>query len=361
MIILTILAVLLVFTFLVVIHEWGHFVVARRNGVRVDEFGVGFPPRLWGKKKNGVLYSVNALPLGGFVKIKGETGDDKSKDSFSGQRAWVKTKILLAGVTMNLIFAYLLVTLLVATGMPPLITGSMPAFGPVQPHAMGPNHLMVLQVSKDSLAQQAGLKTGDWILSANGEAVTTVEGFRNFTKSHAGSEVRFVVESDQRQRDVIVRLPGQDSGNGIFGVATMPEQLYRYDWWAAPLAAAVMIGQMTWATLAAFGGLITNLFLHAKVSEGVTGPIGITAIFGEVFKFGWRYLIALVASISLSLAIINALPIPALDGGRLLIVVLDKMGLKVSGRVENLVHIAGFAALILLMIIVSVTDITRLR
>lgn len=361
MIILTILIVLLVFTFLVVIHEWGHFVVARRNGVKVDEFGVGFPPRLWGKKKGGVLYSINALPLGGFVRIKGETGDDKSRDSFSAQSAKVKTKILLAGVAMNLVFAYFLLTILAIFGMPPLLPGKMPSVGPIQPHAIGPNHLLVMQVSEGSPADRVGMKPGDWIVKADGSTFTTTEQFRDFTKSHAGQNVDILVKSDGQEREVKVRLEQKDNQAGFFGVATMPEQLYHYDLWAAPIASAMMILQMIWATLAAFGGMITGLFMHAKVGESVTGPIGITAIFGQVFKFGWRYVVALIASISLSLAIINALPIPALDGGRLLVVWLGKMGVKVSGRVENLIHVAGFVALIILMVIVSIADVARLR
>lgn len=361
MIIVTILVVLLVFTFLVVIHEWGHFIMARRNGVKVDEFGVGFPPRLWGRKKGGVLYSINALPLGGFVKIKGETGHDKAKDSFSAQPAWVKTKILLAGVTMNLIFAYILLTILAAAGMPPLLPGKMPEFGPIKPHPVSSSHLMIMQTSKGSPAEQTGLKSGDWLITAEGTPLTSSEQLRDFTRAHADQTVVFTVKTSGQERAMKIRLGNKGSTGGILGVATIPEQLFRYDIWAAPIAAVIMTLQMIWATLAAFGGLITGLFLHAKVSEGVTGPIGITAIFTAVFKFGWRYLIALIASISLSLAIINALPIPALDGGRLLIVILDKLGLKISGRVENLVHIAGFAALIILMVIISITDIARLR
>lgn len=361
MIILTILAVLLVFTFLVVIHEFGHFVVARRNGVRVDEFGVGFPPRLWGKKKGGVLYSINALPLGGFVKIKGETGDDKSKDSFSGQTTWVKTKILLAGVGMNLLFAYLALTVLAAIGMPPVLPGKMPSFGPIQPQVAGDAHLLVLQVSQTSPAAQVGIKSGDWIVSYDGQPATSTEALRTFTKENAGKTVEVATKHNGREETKQVTLAADTKDNSYLGVATMPEQFVHYDLWAAPIAAFILVLQLIWGTLAAFGGLITGLFLHAKVGENVTGPIGITAIFSQIFKFGWRYVLSLMAVISMSLAVVNALPIPALDGGRLLMVLVSRTGVKVDARVENLIHIAGFAALIILMVVVSIADIARLR
>lgn len=361
MIILTILAVLLVFTFLVVIHEFGHFVVARRNGVRVDEFGVGFPPRLWGKKRGGVLYSVNALPLGGFVKIKGETGDDKSKDSFSSQTTWVKTKILLAGVGMNLLFAYLALTVLAIVGMPPVLPGKMPSFGPVQPHAAGSEHLLVLQVSETSPAAQAGIKSGDWIMSYNGQPATSTEALRTFTKENAGQTVTVVTKNNGREETKQITLAANPQDSSYLGVATMPEQFVHYDLWAAPIAAFILVLQLIWGTLAAFGGLITGIFLHAKVGENVTGPIGITAIFSQILKFGWRYVLSLMAVISMSLAVVNALPIPALDGGRLLMVLVNRTGMKVDARVENLIHIAGFAVLIILMVVVSIADISRLR
>ncbi len=155
-------------------------------------------------------------------------------------------------------------------------------------------------------------------------------------------------------------MPEKQGDKVLLGVSTAPETLQRYPWYAAPVAAIAVIASMIWSTLAAFGGLITGLFTKAEVAQTVTGPIGITVIFSQVLKFGLAYVLGLVASISLSLAIINALPLPALDGGRLLIVILQRLGMRITDRIEAMVHTFGFVALIGLMIAVSVADIMRL-
>ncbi len=358
--VLTIILVVLIFSFLVLAHEFGHFIVARRAGVQVDEFGIGFPPKLWGVQKGKTLYSINALPLGGFVRLKGEQGESRAADSFAAKGAWVKTKILLAGVTMNLLIAYVIITGLLAVGMPPLLPGSLPSVGPIQP-TQGSTKLMVIEVAPDSVAQQAGLVAGSRIVSLGGAALTTPEQLREQVNAHAGQQTTLVVEKNGVRSDLNIALPSQQGGKALLGVSTVPETLQRYPWYSAPIAAVFVVASMVWATLAAFGGLIVGLFTKAEVAQTVTGPIGITAIFGQVLKFGPAYVLGLVASISLSLAIINALPLPALDGGRLLIVLLQRLGVRITDRVEALVHTLGFVALIGLMIVVSIADILRLN
>lgn len=358
--ILTIILVLITFSLLVIAHEWGHFRAARRNGVKVDEFGVGFPPKVWGIKRGGTLYSLNLFPIGGFVRLKGEDGAETGPDSFASKSAWVKTKIIMAGVVMNLLIAYGIITLLLATGMPPLLPGGLPTIGPIKPTAVGQPQLTVLAVNKGSAAEKAGLQTANQLISLNGQVVTNNVELQNFTKSHGGQQVSITYHSSSGERTVQTTL-GNDPQKGNLGVAADNLQLMKYPLWAAPIAAVVVIGQLIWATIAAFGGLLVSLFTKAQVGEQVAGPIGIVAIFGQVLHFGWRYILAFVASISLSLAVINALPLPALDGGREFIIILKRIGVKITPERENLVHLIGFGALILLFVVVSISDISRLH
>lgn len=357
--ILTIILVVLLFSFLVLAHEFGHFIVARRNGVQVDEFGIGFPPKIWGVQKGKTLYTINLLPLGGFVRLKGEQGESHAVDSFAAKGAWVKSKILLAGVTMNLFIAYVIITGLLMVGMPPLLTSSLPTVGPIKP-TTGSTKLMIVEVTKGSVAQKAGLVAGNRIVSLGGVGLTTPDQLREEVSAQAGTSTTLVVDKNGEQSMLMVALPEKQGDKALLGVSTVPETLQRYPWYAAPVAAILVIASMIWATLAAFGGLIVGLFTKAEVAQTVTGPIGITVIFSQVLKFGAAYVLGLVASISLSLAIINALPLPALDGGRLLIVILQRIGVRITDRVEAMVHTLGFVALIGLMIAVSVADILRL-
>lgn len=356
--ILTIILVVFAFSLLVIIHELGHFIAARRAGVKVEEFGIGFPPKLFGWQGKKTLYTINLLPLGGFVRLRGEVGSDKAKDSFAAQSTWVKTKILLAGVTMNIGLAYAIITLLCATGLPPVYFETAPSFGPIAPIKSDDPSLTVFQVAKGSPAEKAGITAGKVFVAIDGQKLDSNEQLRAFTKDHKGDEVTVTLREDGRDKDYRVTL-GQDEKAGVLGVAAFNMKLARYQWYQAPIAAVGIMAKLVVATIGAFGGLIVSLFTQAKVTDGVTGPIGITMIFGEVMKFGWQYVLALMASISLSLGVINALPIPALDGGRWLLVLLNRRNIRVSHRVENALHLVGFVALIGLMIFVALSDISR--
>ncbi len=359
--ILTIILVIVCFSALVIAHEWGHFMAARRAGVQVEEFGVGFPPKLWGRRsRKGTLFSINLLPIGGFVRLKGEDGTEGGTDSFAVKSARTKTKIVMAGVVINLLIAYGIFTFLLISGMPPLLPGGLPSIGPIKPQSVDGTQLTVLAVSKGSAAQMAGLQPADQIVSIGGQAVVNNSQLQDFTRSHGGQSVSITYRSRGTEQTTQTTL-GNDPQKGNLGVAADNLQLMHYSWWAAPIAAIVLLGQLIVATVAAFGGLLVGLFTRAQVSDQVAGPIGIVSIFGQIIHFGWRYILAFVASISLSLAVINALPLPALDGGRELLIVLRRVGLKITPERENLVHLIGFGALILLLVIVSISDISRLK
>lgn len=356
---LSILLVIIIFSILVIAHEWGHFIVARRNGVKVDEFGVGFPPRAFGRKIKGTLYSINWLPIGGFVRLKGEDGEAKGKDSFAEKGYWPRVKIVLAGVTMNLLIAYVLIVILLIAGLPAILPSGFVRLGPIKPSSVETSNLLVLAVAKDSAAEKASIKVGSEILSINGQNITTTEQLQSETRKQAGKQVELLVRKDGQGKTVQATL-GNDEKTGFLGLAAQPMEVARYNPLTALVAGVIVLFQMVVATIAAFGEFIVGLFTKARVSENVAGPVGIVGLFGGVLQFGWRYALAFVASISLSLAVINSLPIPALDGGRLFIMTLTRLGVKISPQREALVHWGGFIVLILLVIIVTISDISRL-
>lgn len=355
---LIILLVILIFGLLVFVHEFGHFYAAKRSGVEVDEFGFGFPPRIYSKQMGDTLYSINLLPLGGFVRLKGENLTDTTKGSFGAASFWGKTKILLAGVTMNALTAYIILLGLCLTGLPPIIAGQY-SYG--TPTYAQPKQVMAVSVGKDSPAAKAGITRGDLIVSGGGQALTSEKDLLNFTKSHAGQSVSIEVKHGDSARNVQVQLRGPDTKQGFLGVTPFQTYKLRYNPVDAVVTAGGILGQLIWGTLAAFGGLIAGLFIHGKVSDQVTGPVGIVVLLSNIVELGWAYVLIFVASISVSLAVINVLPLPALDGGRYALVVAQRLTRRqMNPQTEGIVHMVGFAALILLMVVVTFFDIKRL-
>lgn len=355
---LIILLVLLVFSALVVAHEFGHFIVAKRDGIRVHEFGVGFPPKIWGKKKGETEYTINLLPLGGFVRLEGEDNETKGPKSFASKRLWVKTKVLMAGVAVNALIAYLIFVWLAATGIPQIFPFDMPKAGFVQPVKVSDPKMLIFQVGKDSAAETAGLGVGDTLVSINGRSFQNETQLKSYTAEVKGQsvEIKYVQNGTEKSRQVTL---GSDTSKGILGVVALPQTKEKYPWYAAPFAALGLMWQTTITTVVMFLGAIWTLISKFQVADGVTGPVGVTAVFGQVVKFGLDYVLVLIASISLSLAVVNALPLPALDGGRLFILILRRIGVPISDKYEGWAHFAGFALLILFGIIIAIADVGR--
>ncbi len=334
--------------------------MARRNGITVREFGVGFPPRFAKITYNKIIYSLNALPLGGFVRIKGEDGQEKGNDSFATQSAWVKTKVLLAGVSVNLVFAYVVMVFLLGTGVANIFPFTLPNSGFMSQRGDTVSRLQVVDVVPGSAADHAGLKLGNVITAINGTELASSEQLRDLTKSLHGQTVQIIYSQGDSEKSATVKL-GDNQTQGYLGVATNQENRIHYSWIAAPFAAAVVTVKLAWSTLAAFGGLITGLVTRLHVSDQVTGPIGITAAVPRVSAFGIDYLLLLLTQISLSLAIVNALPISPLDGGKAVLVWLRALGLKITRRTELATQLIGFGLLIGLVVIITISDIVRLR
>jgi regulator of sigma E protease len=342
------------------VHELGHFLVARRNGVRVLEFGIGFPPRLFSKTRGKTRYSFNLLPIGGFVRLKGEDGENRDKDSFASQSYKTKTKIVMAGVSVNLAVAYIIFTFLLMVGMPQILPFTPPSFGPIQPTTTTSSGMLVYGVTKGSAAATVGIRENDQIVAVNNETFTTQAAFSQYLRDRAGQSVNLAVQRGNTQQELITML-GSDTKAGVLGVVAERETYIQYPWWQAPIAAVVVLLRLLWLTLAGFGALIVGLFTRGQVSEQVAGPIGITSIFAQLLRFDWRYSLSMIAALSLSLALINSLPIPALDGGREFVMTLQRLGVKIRPRHEQLVHLAGFVLLFALIIIVTIVDIARLH
>lgn len=363
---------LLLFIGLVVVHEFGHFLAARRNGVDVEEFGIGFPPRAWGKQtKGGFLFSLNWLPIGGFVKLKGEHDSDTEKGSFGAASTSAKVKIMLAGVGMNLLAAFVLLTILAWIGMPQLLDNQFTVSSDA--HVTRQN-VLVGYIEKGSPADRAGLKLRDEMLSfsANGRtvAVKSATDLPAVTKTFAGQTVRINYVRDGKARNASVTFlstkavaESQKSANpkGYLGVSPTEYKLVRATW-SAPVVAIGVMKQLTVATFQGIGTALNALFhgQGSKASQQVSGPIGIIVILKDGSLLGFQFVLMIIAYISLTLAIMNVLPIPALDGGRLFVTLISRIfNIPLSEELEERIYGAGFALLMLLVIVITVVDVKR--
>ena len=360
--ILAIVMVVVLISLLVLLHEWGHFIAARRNDITVEEFGIGFPPRLFGWRFGQTLYSVNALPLGGFVRLKGEDGIDQSAGSFGAASFKTKAKVLLAGVGMNAVTAYVILLALCLTGLPPVMEHQ---FNIGHPTYVQPKEVMIAGVGPNSVAKQAGLEAGDIILGGDGQKFESEKDLINFTKARGGQAVKLRVKSQEsgveKQIEVTLNNAEKASKDGYLGVTPLQVYKLRYGW-TAPLVAAGLLGQIMWGTLSAFGSLVAGLFTTGKVAAEVTGPVGIVVLFNSIARLGLSYVALFIASISVSLAVINVLPVPALDGGRFALIAAQRvLKRRLSPKLEARVHLIGFVALIALMAVVTYFDIKGLR
>lgn len=374
---------LIILVLLVAVHEFGHGVAARRNGVVVEEFGIGFPPKAWGKKikksilgKN-VLYSLNWLPLGGFVKLQGEYDSASKKGDYGAASYWVKTKILLAGVLMNWVVAILLLSIVSLVGMPKIVDGQFSVEGDTQTISQP---LTVANVSSGSAAEKAGLKKGDKLLSIEGQKFETSKSLVDYTAENKGSLVEIVYSRAGSEHTAKAQLAKvNEAEKGILGVGTVERSEFRSTW-SAPIVGVGTTLQFTWITLEGTGKLAWNAlsgFVQSvsfdgatrekgnqelsSVSQNVAGPVGILGIiFPQASEAGIKQLLFLSAIISLSLAVINTLPIPALDGGRWFLMTIYKLRKKpLTKEREESIQTIGFMVLITLIILVTWADIGK--
>lgn len=400
--ILLLIVGLVLFVALVVVHEFGHFIMARRNGVDVEEFGIGFPPKAMtlGKDKKGTVYTLNWLPLGGFVRLKGEHDSDNEIGSFGAASFWAKTKIMLAGVFMNLLTAWVMFSFLALVGIPrlPLPDGSE-QFTVASDTKIVSNKILIGYVEKDGPADKAGVRSGDEILVISARDVfedeakcTGVENDNPFLRCGTGAEpnvyakdvrstTEAVLKNDHPRLHIellrkgvkqsVVATPRSlkevaasektDNPKGYLGIQPYDYTIQRSTW-SAPIVGAGLIRQYSGLTYRALGSSVANLFRgHGKeAGENVSGPIGIFVVLKDGASLGVSYILLIIGLLSLTLAIMNTLPIPALDGGKLAVMLIFRAFKKpLNPRLEERIHGSGFILLMLLFVLITFVDIKR--
>jgi len=361
--ILIFIAILLV---LVVSHEFGHFIVAKKSGIRVDEFSFGFPPKIFGKKVGETTYNFNALPFGGYVKIFGENGDDETvteedkKRSFTSKPRYIQAAVLVAGVVMNFLVAWLLLSVGFMSGMPSS-TSTAPKGAVV-----GNQYLTITNVVKESPAEISGLKAGDKLIKLTvGNDFTetpSADSVKFFVKKHGNDSIKvdYIRGSESGVIEVTPHKIGEDGvpaiGIAMDTIGTLKLPIHKALWEGLKLASNLTVG-----TAVGFYHLIAGALSGTGDMSSVTGPIGIVGVVGDAAKFGFIYLLSFTAIISVNLAIINLMPFPALDGGRLLFLLIEKIkGSRIKPQIAGIVNMVGFGILMVLMAFITYHDIVKL-
>ena len=357
----TILIFIAILGIVVLSHEFGHFIVAKKAGMRVEEFGFGFPPRLFGFKKGETLYSINLLPVGGFVKIFGEDGGERQDPkSFSSNSVFARSLVIVAGVVMNIILAYALFSASHMLGILTVVSSDEPLSGNVSDVAV-----YIVAVNAGSPASQGGLKAGDKIttLVADGErlSVSFVSEVQEFIEANRGEEVVFTVARGTESLDLNVAVREEDpEEEGLTGIGLERAGILRQPLHTALFEGAKTTYNFSVLSVAAFGRVISDAISTGKISQDVSGPLGIAVMTGTVKDLGFVYILQFIGLISLSLGIINIVPFPALDGGRFAFLIAEKIkGSPLPQRFEGYANVAGFAALILLIILITVHDVKK--
>lgn len=373
---LTIITFIIVLSVLVFAHELGHFLTARRFGVKAEEFGFGFPPRAFGVYKNavgrwkfiwgaremsdspGTIYSLNWLPLGGFVKIKGENGENENEpDSFASRSIGQRAVMLSAGVALNVVLAAILISVGFMIGLPQALDGQLDARARISERK-----IQVVEVLDNSPAELAGLMFGDAILSIDGRRFVNYEELQNYVDANTGKALNYEIErSGETIEEKITPVLMAETGKGGIGVAITETGLVSYPWQLAVWQGVKTTIFLVWAIIVAFYQLIKGLLLGQGVTADLSGPVGIATLTGQVARLGFIYLLQFTALLSINLAVINFFPFPALDGGRVLFLIIEKIkGSPVKREVEGVIHNIGFALLMILVLMVTFRDISRL-
>lgn len=380
---LTLIVFLAVLSLLVLVHELGHFFVARKSGVWCDEFGFGFSPRLVGiyKSKNGrwkivwgnkeitkeeknpenTVYSINAIPLGGFVKIHGENGEDKSNSySFVSQPIYKRFLIVAAGVIMNFLLAIILFMFAFWIGLPEAIDSS-------NKQETDKTAIQISAVAPKSPAQEAGLRLGDKVDSITSNDLThkigSIEQLQEIVEENRGKELTLgVIHSGGDQISQIKITPRVESveGEGPLGVGLVEVVFVKHGFWESlKMGVQATIG-MVIAIFVFLWDLIKGFFVGQPVGQDVAGPVGIAVMTGQVARMGLAFVLQFAAMLSVNLAVINFLPLPALDGGRAIFLLIEKIkGRPVNQKIEGVVHGIGFLFLMFLMLLVTIKDFSN--
>jgi regulator of sigma E protease len=341
---LTIIAGIVVLSVLVLAHELGHFIMAKATGCWVKEFGIGFPPRLYGKKFGDTIYSINWIPFGGFNAISGEV-DPKEPRALAARSHIVRLLVLAGGMIMNLLLPFILLSVAYMV-----------------PHNIVKGQVVIQEISQGSPAELAGIKVGDTILSVNDKPVNSVGDLSREVQLHLGAMVSIELKHADTTIETISVIPrwNPPEGQGAVGTASQTVN-YSIVSESLPFWRAIPKGiSSVFETLSLYKNGIIEMIIGA-VPFVPTGPVGIVQVTGEVAHSGISPLLELTAFISIAIAITQLIPFPSLDGSRMLFVVVEwlRKGKRISPRVESIIHSVGFMILIALMLLITYQDIAR--
>lgn len=365
---------IIVLGILIFVHELGHFIFAKKTGMLVEEFALGFPPRIFSFKKGETKYSLGLIPIGGFVKILGEEYDEESAQleetkpafvqakedkRFTNRPKWAQAIVLVAGVSFNFLLAWILLSIGFMSGLPV-------AVDQFEADVISNSKLTLLDVLAGSPAEQAGLKVGDSISSL--ETITDLvqgsegpEAVENFIVSHGGQEIGVLYSRGGEANSVkLVPKAGVVEGKPAIGVSFTMVGVVKFNFFRAFWEGIKYTISLTVATAVGLAIFVKSLITGNADLSQISGPVGIVSLVGDAFSFGFVYLLSFIAIISINLAVINLIPVPALDGGRLLFVLIEKIkGSSIKANVANRLNLIGFALLILLMILVTFSDVAK--
>jgi len=362
---MSVIIFLIIIAVLILVHEFGHFIVAKRAGIRVDEFGLGFPPRLWGIKGGETLYSINLIPFGGFVKIFGEDPDEESikgpdaKRSFVNKPKLTQAIVIAAGIAFNVFFGWALFSASFMIGVP---ASAETAFG----RPLIDPHVTITTLLKDAPAQKAGLREGDIMkgMSAPGISLETVSvpGIQAFIAAHPKEELTLSFERGGKPMSAkVVPSEGIVAGKPAIGIGMDEIGLLRLPFFTAIFEGGKFTFTAIGAIALGFGTLVYDAVRGAGDFGGVSGPVGIVGFVGAAAAIGFSNLLSFTGLISINLAVINLIPFPALDGGRLFVILIESIKRSpLNPKFVNRVNTIGFALLILLMVAVTYSDVMKL-
>jgi regulator of sigma E protease len=360
---ITFLAFIFVFGLIVFAHEMGHFVSARIFGVKVKEFAFGFPPRIFSRVKNGTRYAINLIPVGGYVSLKGEDPEDKKdNNNLNSKKHWQRAIIFGSGVIMNMVLAWLLLTLFFAIGGKPILPD-------VWKHEEVNNNLSVVvnEVEKDSPAEEEGIEAGDVIKKVNGETIYMEQYvFSAVQESKIKDEdIVLTIERNSEKIDKTLRTytdEVESRGEMVeverVGIVMESRGDVSTAWYVAPWVALKELWRIIALSFQGFWVFISTLFADFQIADGVAGPVGIVVLTGTFAKMGFSALVQFVILLSIVIGVFNILPFPALDGGHIMLLGIEKItGKEIPQSTKDTINRIGFALLLLLVFAVTIKDI----
>jgi regulator of sigma E protease len=352
----TVLIFLIVLGILVLVHELGHFYAAKLMGMKIYEFGIGFPPKLWSKTgKDGIIYSINAIPLGGFVNLRETESEASDPNSFVNKKPWKRAIVISAGVVMNFILCMFLLSVGYMFGLPQSVDQEALNSGMVKDYK-----IQVVTVLDNMPAKAAGIEIGDVLKSVDGQDIKSVKDLVQYASEKIGQKANLTVIHDKQEVTKEVQFADIGQGKGGIGVGLVETGIVSYPVHLAIWHGVKLTFSLTVEFVSAFANILKNLVIGQPIGVQVSGPVGIAVLTGQVAKLGIIYLLQFTALLSLNLAIINAIPFPAFDGGHILFIIIEKIRRKpVDKKIEGIIHTIGFSLLMLLIIVITFQDILR--